>query len=212
MKYIRQIFLLVTFLYSCSKNKNEDIPKQTYPPYELIKQFSKKINKTTNLVLVGYGINFGLPKNYKFRNGIGNFRASYYLNTTKKNTFSIEFSRKLMIYIAENLLETINTSSEIKPDLDVYPFTGDELDITIHFKDENKIDLGQGVAAVDLADGKIIYEGYNITEYTGKYPAIGKHYTILEESYADALNIVKKQGNLKYLELSDKTEKKRQER
>lgn len=44
-----------------------------------------------------------------------------------------------------------------------------------------------------LYEGKIEYEGYNIEHYTEKYPAVGKHYIIYEESYEDALNIVKHQ-------------------
>jgi hypothetical protein len=59
--------------------------------------------------------------------------------------------------------------------------------------------LGQGVAIVYFAKGKIKYEGYEIEGYRRPGCAYGQHYTVHEESYEEALDIVKKQGTLKCL-------------
>ncbi|PIR34256.1 MAG: hypothetical protein COV37_13595, partial [Bdellovibrio sp. CG11_big_fil_rev_8_21_14_0_20_39_38] len=72
-------------------------------------------------------------------------------------------------------------------------FTNNLLDLTLHFKDENRIDLGQGIAIIYYSKGKIKYKGYRIHEYTGRYPARGEHFTIHEETYEQALEMIKKQ-------------------
>ncbi len=64
-------------------------------------------------------------------------------------------------------------------------------------KDENKIDLGDGIANCSLWDGKIKYETFKIHEYSPTYPVNGEHAVIHKETYDDALKIVKKQNCLK---------------
>jgi hypothetical protein len=164
-----------------------------YPPYKLITRFSEKIKPETDLDLFAYGVNLDVPKNYQFKNGLADFSASYALRKTRQDEYSIEYARSLLVYLAENLLKEINNDPKVSPLLDVYPLSSDFIDIAIHFEDENKIDLGQGVAIVYFSKGKIKYKGYEIYEYTGLYPARGKHFTIREESYAEALDIVKEQ-------------------
>lgn len=198
MKYINLFILFI--LFSCSSKRDAKDTYQMYPPYKLINLFSEKIKPETGLVLNGYGINIGLPKGYEVKNGIGNFRASYSLSKDKNDEISLDYARNLIVFLAENLLLDINSDLGIRANLDVYPCSSDGVNIAVHFKDKNKIDLGQGVAIIYFSKGKIKYKGYKIFEYSDKYPADGKHYTIHEESYAEALDIVKKQGNLKYLQ------------
>lgn len=203
MKFIKCIFLFSFFLSSCTSKKDmRDVkdPDQMKPPYKLINLFSRKIQPQTDLVLCGYGYNWCLPNDYEIKNGIGNFAAAYNLIKKKNDSFSLDYARNLIVFLAENLLNEINNNLEVRPDLDVYPFTSDFIDITIHFEDEKRIDLGQGVAIIYLAHGKIKYEGYEIYEYRDRFPAVGNHYLIHEESYAEALDIVKKQGTLTYLQ------------
>lgn len=184
---------------SCISNNDKKIPTRDYPPYRLIIEYSNKINPETNLVLSSYGINIGLHRGYNYKNGIGNFSATYRLIKSKNDEVSLEKSRDLLVFLIENLLQDINSNPEIGPYLDSRPFLSDSLRIALYFEDEKRIQLGQGVALVYLSKGKIKYEGYKIKEYSEKYPALGEHYIIHEESYAEALDIVKKQGNLKIL-------------
>lgn len=194
MKFIRFVFFLVFLISSCTCKKDVKDPCQMYPPYKLINLFSQKIKPETDLVLRGYGINWCLPKGYQYKNGIGNFAASYSLQKTKNEEISLGYARNLIVFLTEKLLQEINSNPEVIPDLDVYPFISDLIRISIHFEDENRVDLGQGVAIVYFSKGKIEYEGYKIYEYAGRFPAVGKHFTIHEESYAEALDIVKKQS------------------
>lgn len=197
MKFIN-ILLILSFA-SCSPKMDVNDPNQMKPPYKLLNLFSRKIKSETGLVLSSYGYNNHVPKGYQYKNGIANFGVSYHLPKSKNDEVSLEHARNLIVFLAENLLKDINSSSEIRDKLDVYPFVSNLINISIHFEDEIRVDLGQGVAVVYFSNGKIEYEGYKIEKYTGQYPAEGKHYTIHKETYAEALDIVKKQGNLRYL-------------
>ncbi len=199
MKFIS--FLLFCFLVgsSCSTKKDVKDPYQMYPPYKLINLYSKRIQPETELVLRSYGINCGVPKNYEYKNGIANFRAKYSLEKNSNDKISLEYARNLIVFVAENLTVEINNNGEVRPDLDVYPFVSNSLNISLYFEDKDRVQLGQGVAIVCFANGKIKYEGYHIEGYRKPGWAYGKHYIIHEESYDEALEIVKKQGTLKYL-------------
>ena len=199
MRFTRFLLIILITLISCTCKNTRSIPTREYPPYKLIIDFSKKIKSNTSLVLDGYGINIGLHKGIDYTKGIGNFSASYYLKKNKSDEISLENARNLLVFLTENFSREITSNNEISQYLVAHQYLSDLMRISLYFEDENRIQLGQGVAHIYFSKGKIKYEGYNITEYTGKYPAIGKHYTIHEESYADALDIVKKQGNLKYL-------------
>lgn len=199
MRFINYLFVIL-FVFSCTGRRNVKDLSQMYPPYKLISLYSSKIKRDTDLTLYGYGINIDVPKEYQYKNGIANFLASYYLYKSQKDNISLNEARNLIVFVVENFLKEINADQEIIPDLDFFPFTFDHLDISIHIVDKNKIDLGQGVASVHFWDGKIKYSGFNIEEYREVYPARGKHYTILEESYVEALDVVKKNGSLKNLQ------------
>lgn len=202
MKFTKCALLFFLMLYSCFKKKDVKDPYQLYPPYKLINLFSRKIQPETDLILRSYGVNCYFPDNYEYINksGFGNFTASYSLEKNRNDEISLMFARNLIVFLAENLLQDINSNSELRADLDVYPFISDLLHLVVRFQDENKIELGQGISSVSLSRGKVKYKGYEIYEYSDTYPADGKHYTIHEESYAEALEIVKKKGNLRYLQ------------
>ena len=176
------VLIFILLLSSCSSKMDVKDPHQMKPPYKLIKLFSRKIKPETDLVLASYGYNNNIDKEYQYINGIANFSATYALKKTKNDEISLEFARNLLVFLAENLLRDINSTSEIIPELDVYPFVSDRINITIRFEDENGIGLGQGISRAHFSEGKIKYESYKIHKYTGRYPAEGKHYTIHEES------------------------------
>ena len=204
MKFTNLLLIIIITLSSCNSKKNQSISSTESPPYKLIIDFSKKIRSNTSLVLDAYGINIGLHHGFNYKNGIGNLSASYYLKKSKSDEVTLESARNLLVFLTESFKEEILANQEISQYLDPYQHLSDLMRISIYFEDENRIELGQGVSHIFFLRGEIKYEGYNISEYTGKFPARGKHYIIHEEKYLDALDIVKKQGNLKCLSLNQK--------
>ena len=196
MKFTRFfIFIFCFFIISSCQNKNKK-QGEILPAYKLIKNFSEKIRPKTDLILRSYAVNYDLPKNYEYRNNIANFKTTYSISKDQKDTVSLKKAREIFVSLTESLLKEINANLEIRPDLEAYPCTRDSLEITIHFEDKNRVDLGQGISTVYFSKGKLTYEGYNIYEYTGQYPAHGKHFTIHEETYEEALNIVQESGEV----------------
>ena len=80
--------------------------------------------------------------------------------------------------------------------LDIYPFNPDQLRMFIYFEDENRIDLGNGISEVCLVKGQVKYKHYEISEYRSTYPSIGTYSIVHQESYQEALKIVKKEGSM----------------
>lgn len=198
MKRIKCLWLSLLILATACTHKQKNIAEM-FPDYKLINMFSQRIAPETGLVLTSYAINSFLPKDYKIVHGIGEFDASYKRRKGKMDNVSLEEARSLAVFVTENFLQEINSSMELRDRLDVYPFTSDRMHWSIYFEDENRIELGQGVAHIFFAGGVIKYVGYHIYEYTDKFPACGEHYTLHEESYAEALDLVKKQNMQKHL-------------
>ena len=195
MRFINLGLFFVFLLSSCSCRGKVRSNIRDYPPYKLIIEFAQSIKQETGLVHTSYGINNSLPEGYQGK-GIGSFKASFRLPKTKNDEISLEYARNLIVFLWERFLEDINSNTEIRPKLDFYPFTSDSINITVHFEDENRIALGQGVALVYFKRGIIEYQGYKIEEYATRFGTLGKHFTIHEESYAEALEIVKKQKGI----------------
>ena len=209
----------LVLMFSSCKNEKVDL-SELCPEYKLIDTFSERIKPETGLVLRSYGTNNHLPKGYQFKNGVGDFTADYTAYKTQQDVISLEEARRLIISVAEGLLQEINSNPIVRPDLDVYPMTSDLLTISINFKDENHIELGNGgVSRMFFSHGKIEYRRYEIYEYTNRnqlpegvhvheeingkmhsyqvtHPPSGKHFIIHQESYAEALDIVKKENGL----------------
>lgn len=193
MKYIKILIILLSFISCHRKTAGEILDKD--PSYKVITTFSKKFKHQTGLELAWYGVNRNLPKEYQFKNEVVNFHLGYFLiNPNKDEAVSLNNARKLIVLTVDSFLKTVNSDPKVIPKLEVFPMTEDLLQISIHFKDQQQVDLGQGVAVAYFTHGKIRYEGYKISEYNGSYPAVGEHYLIYEETYAEALEALKKNG------------------
>ena len=190
MKFTKLILIILLFSCSCVKNRKD--ASEIFSGYKCIASFSKKIELETGLVLYSYGANNNLPKGYPFKNEVVTVSADYKLKKTRRDTVSLEQARKMIVWLIGSIVERINSDLEVRQYLEIYPFTYDLLATSILFKDENNIDLGTGISQVYFHRGKIKYERYDIHEYTGTYPARGKHYFIHEETYPEALAIVQK--------------------
>jgi len=199
MRFIKPVLTLLATLslVSCQKKSISDC----VPEYKVIVDFSKKIKKDSGLRLSSYGVNNFLPDDYEIINGIANFNATYFLSTKKEDLFTLHRARALLVSVTESFRNEINANEGIRSELDEFPISSNRINVGIYFKDANQIDLGQGICQAHLSHGKIRYERYDIQEYTGKFPAIGTHYTVHEESYEEALEKVKKQGLITYYNL-----------
>jgi hypothetical protein len=182
--------------FSTQSAKSTIDASEIFAGYKFITSFSKQIQPETGLILRSYGANHRLPKDYPFKNEVVTLTARYILKKTQKDTISLDEARVMLVSLIESILKSINADQEIRPYLEIYPFTNDLLYVSICFEDENYIDLGTGISGVYFTQGKIKYEWYDIQEYTGTYPARGKHYFVHEETYPEALEIVQKSGTL----------------
>jgi hypothetical protein len=199
MKFYKILLALLFFTIatSCQKPSISDI----VPEYKFLVEFSKKIKPRTELILRAYGINNSVSKNYEFSNDLATFELTYCLLKRKNDEIPLETARRLLVSVVEAFLIEVGSNSSIRTQLEVFPFVSDRVNVNICFRDQNYIELGQGIASVYLYKGKIRYERYDISEYTGQYPAKGKHFKIHEETYEEALKIVKEQGGpLKLIE------------
>ncbi len=159
MRFIKFLFVFYFILFVSCGRSAKDV--SDVPAYKLIIDFSRNLKKEKNLILYRYGINNDLPEFYKINNGVANFSVAYVLFKEKEAVVTLEEARRLLVFIVENLLREINSSKEIRSELDVFPFTSDLVSVSIYFKDKNKIDLGNGVAYVYFSKGKIDYEKYD---------------------------------------------------
>jgi hypothetical protein len=198
MKFISKILILFLLLQTgCT---NSDISQ--FPPYKIIKKFSGRIKQETGLRLSSYGANSGLSEKYKKIYGKANFDMLYVLIKNRKESINLDEARCLITSVSESFINEVNSDPSMHQYTDIYPITSDFIEITILFVDEERIELGSGICNVSLLDGIIKYDSYNIEEYrrNGRYPsAIGEHILVHQESYAEALDIVKKQNCLKQL-------------
>jgi hypothetical protein len=104
---------------------------------------------------------------------------------------SIDESRKLIISCANEYLRSINDNEEIRPYLHNYPFTEQNIQVTIFvYEDSNftKINPGQ-VSSLSTLNGKIRYKTRSAED---QY----KRETLHQETYEEAVCIVKEQGRL----------------
>lgn len=186
------LFLVLLAAVSCQKRDVAEF----VPEYKFLKEFSKKIKPKTNLILRSYGVNNDLSKDYQPTNDLADFSLTYSVSKNRNDAISLELARRLLVSVTENLLKEIDTDPKIVPRLEVFPFVSDRIKISMYFEDEHRIELGQGISYIYFAHGKVKYERYEIYEYTGQFPARGERFTVHEETYAEALEIVKKQGGL----------------
>ncbi|MFN0065792.1 MAG: hypothetical protein ACKVOH_06115, partial [Chlamydiales bacterium] len=98
--------------------------------------------------------------------------------------YNVEEARALYIEVMEGFIERFNADETIRPYLHNYPFTEENLRIRIGFEDENRKHRSDGnIALIFLVNGKVYYEGFDSEK--------DKFYTLHEEPYATAVEIVK---------------------
>ena len=104
---------------------------------------------------------------------------------------SIDESRRLVVGCVNEYLNSVNENKEIRPYLHNFPFTEENLEIVIFFYENNNFkDVQPGqVSCASTVKGKIFY---HTKDSQDEY----KLETLHQETYEEALRIVKEQGRL----------------
>lgn len=85
--------------------------------------------------------------------------VSLFYSSTKPQ--GLEETRELIIKLTKEFLDGLNKNSLIKPDLENYPFTADQMDFTIFFRDSSgKYAKKPKIAQVSLNKGIITFYKY----------------------------------------------------
>jgi len=112
------------------------------------------------------------------------------LHFQTQRTLTKEEARKILVDSAQYLLNSINNNQEIRPYLKVYPFTLDNVDITIFINNSAGYPVeDSGIGIASIRDGKL---EYNILSTVDNIPVF-KNTSI--ESYEDALKITQQIGH-----------------
>lgn len=106
-----------------------------------------------------------------------------YLSLSSENCENIDSSRQILVKATELLLFKINGNEELRPHLNTYPFTVENLKLDIGFCKKKALIENQ-MENVYLFRGEVEYD---ITED-------GRYTPIYEEPYSESLKIVQDQG------------------
>lgn len=117
-------------------------------------KFIKDINKNTDLVCGGGGGAF-----YETVNQISMIFYS------KKRIYSRKEAFQMGIELVEELVKRYNNDTKIRPHLKSYPFTHENVDMTIFFNDEPNNENLNIISLVHLVENKVFY---NIVSSEGK--------------------------------------------
>ncbi|HEY4832305.1 MAG TPA: hypothetical protein VIH61_07080 [Waddliaceae bacterium] len=146
MKIILISILLLRTLVSC-----QTLCKQEVLLHQTIHSHAKIQKKIYGLALIGSG---GSIPDHQVKEFIVHYVAN--------RPMSLDEARNLYVHSVEGLLNLINSNDELKPYLDNYPFTVNNLDLKISYWDPNADGFDPpSVALVFLVRGNICYAYYD---------------------------------------------------
>lgn len=134
--------------------------------------FAKELKKEKSMCLFGYGGRMMFDVEEVF--------MSYQVT----QCVSMEEARRLFVEISEKYLVRINGDEKLRPFLHNYPFTINNLDLNLGFKDaKRQFQKGLAFVMYSKRTGHIVYNSYNSeTDMLD---------TIYEEPYEEAVRLVK---------------------
>ena len=136
--------------------------------------FCKELQKTHHLYLIGSG--GGMMDNVE----------SISLTFVSHQKVNVEQGRKILVELAETLLYGINSYFPIRPYLNTFPFTANNLDISILFETPSGEFLsGDYLASLSGDEGRVSYAKYD--------PSNKKLFTVYREPYSKAIEVVQSQ-------------------
>lgn len=172
---MRQILLSIILLFSACQTS---LPLQNYKVSDREKiadkitaEVAKKIETQTGLKLSGVG--GGAIEHIRKLN----------MSFECRGMFSMEQGRELVLYCVKEYLSAINSSEEIRPHLVHYPFTPNDIEITIYIRqtDGREVPLGD-LAIVNSVEGMV--------EYYVKQPGAPSIRIDCKETYEESVSIL----------------------
>ena len=177
--YLALLIIPILLLFGKYKNDHKE-PYYLVLAQEIQKEFISDIKKTYSVNCYGSGGGF-----------LHNVRKIAVSFDSRDKDFGIDESRILIVNSIENLLHRVNKNEEIRPYLDHYPFSciGTKISFSFLNKKGKRVDE-EFVAHVFITDdGRICYSYYNQEKKMLR--------DLYEESYEEALRIVRDQHELK---------------
>ncbi len=168
---MRLMIVVMLFISLCSCHREKQ-PEYIVLTDKMMVEFSNEAFQEEQFYLSSYG--GGLMDNIE----------EIYLGYHCKRHATLEEARELFIRYSEKLLRRINEDEKMRPYLNRYPFTENDIEFALSFVQKNNRPFADGsIAYASLVRGKITYYRY---EKEGKKRFI----EILKEPYQDALQQV----------------------
>lgn len=175
------VFLILSFCLCVFATASEciymDLTDSIAEPY------SKDVFKRYKLQLSGYG-------------GDRMFQVddlTLYFTGNKK--IELTEGRIIMVNLMHEFLVRINAEKKLRPYLNEYPFQPKDLDLSVSLRHDAQKLMNPYIGLISNIDGIIHYSAYHSDE---KNKITGIQFTeIHNETYEEALDIVKKAGQLK---------------
>ena len=165
------IILVILFMGVPMNAKEYESPVYTQYVAEIIRTFSKQMNKEFGLICTASG--GGMPHDVE----------EIHVQFEANQSATIEEARELEVKVTERFVQIINAHEKIRPFLREYPFPSNRADVAIAFCDSRKQSRDDDVYFVFQARNRIWYQAKN----TDNSPVLKD---IKDESYEDALKIV----------------------
>jgi hypothetical protein len=175
MKWVHFVVAMV-LLAACQTNKPnyQQFSAREQKILSITAQVSRKIQEETGLRLIGRGGGV-----------IGEKRLVRKLNMSFSHygVINMEKGRELVIYCMQEYLSAINGCEEIREELVHYPFTPQDVEITLFIRGPKNEDI-------PIGELDVIYIVKGIIKYKIEQPGIPSMKEIHRETYGEALKIV----------------------
>lgn len=163
------LILLIPMMLACSST-----PRKITLSREIMNNFCEEMKTQNNLIMTGIGQ--------------GNLSAehlkSFCLSFTTVKYVNLEQARKLFVSACEQLLAKVNKDEQIRPCLSNFPFTGNNIEIMLSFKDEYGERVSPpSIAFVFVSKGIVYYSNYDNEKFID----------VFNETYEEALKIYQEQ-------------------
>lgn len=173
VKHVNLLIALALFFFADVEVKADYNP----PPYskiveEIIKSVSKDIEKELKIIPIGDG---------------GRMHEKFEAISLKFMAYkkpNLQEARELEMKASEKLLYAINSNESLRPYLAEYPFSPDRAKVSISFQKKDNTHHSDGSVT-------FVFQVKNTVYYERLDPITDRLETIVEESYEEALKIVK---------------------
>jgi hypothetical protein len=114
-----------------------------------------------------------------------------FISYSSNQKLNVAQTRELFVEIEEELIRKYNENEEIRPYLDNFPFTSNNIELSLTFFDKSYEFMSDGFVAYAVIIKGIIYYSTDSHDSTRGNPLVDLH----EEPYEEALRIVREAKN-----------------